>query len=373
MPFYRFWALTEHKQTITGMMIGNSINDIHENLRQFNQHPLKIKRLFHLSLARFNDIDRFELCHALSEMLKAGVTLVDALNALVIDQRDLKRRILCSTFAQKIHFGCGMHAFKQNEFFDETAFQTLLRAEQTGNLTIIFSTLADHYQARHNYRTELHRIIRYPIFLTTMLCILIGILSVLVLPNIEALTPPTSRGFAYTSFRWFSSHLEYVSSFLVGFIAILFLSKPLLYRIPIVSRAYMGQFWYNLSFCLHHEISLIEALGLAEKGLPTFFQKHITLTREKLLDGISLSDSFHSLPAHSQTRSSLITLAQKTGDVSGIIHHLAKIENNYVNNLIKKLLSWTQPLLILIMGLVVLWILQATIVPLYDSLAEFKD
>lgn len=373
MPFYRFWALTEHKQTITGVMIGNSTNDIHETLRQFSQHPLKVRRIFHLSLTRFNDIDRFELCHALAEMLKAGVTLLDALNALATDQRDLKRRILCSTFAQKIHFGCGMRAFQQNEFFDETSFQTLLRAEQTGNLTIIFSTLADHYQARHNYRTELHRIIRYPIFLAIMLCVLIGILSVLVLPNIEALTPPTSRGFAYTSFRWFSSHLEYVASFLVGFLAILFLSKPLLYRIPIVSRAYMGQFWHDLSFCLQHDISLIEALGLAEKGLPSFFQKYITFTREKLLDGVSLSESFDGLPARSQTRSSLITLAQKTGDVPGIIHHLSKIENNYINNLIKKLLSWTQPLLILIMGLVVLWILQATIVPLYDSLAEFKD
>ncbi|MDP4724992.1 MAG: type II secretion system F family protein [Alphaproteobacteria bacterium] len=373
MPFYRFWALTEHKQTITGVMIGNSANDIHETLRQFSQHPLKVRRIFHLSLTRFNDIDRFELCHALAEMLKAGVTLIDALNALATDQRDLRRRILCSTFAQKIHFGCGMHAFQQNEFFDGTSFQTLLRAEQTGNLTIIFSTLADHYQARHNYRTELHRIIRYPIFLVIMLCVLIGILSVLVLPNIEALTPPTSRGFAYTSFRWFSSHLEYVASFLVGFLAILLLSKPLLYRIPIISRAYMGQFWHDLSFCLQHDISLIEALGLAEKGLPSFFQKYITRTREKLLDGVSLSESFDGLPARSQTRSSLITLAQKTGDVPGIIHHLSKIENNYINNLIKKLLSWTQPLLILIMGLVVLWILQATIVPLYDSLAEFKD
>lgn len=373
MPFYRFWALNEHKQTISGLMMGNSANDIHETLDKFSQHPLKVKRLFHLSLSHFNDIDRFELCHALAEMLKAGITLIDALNALATDQRDLKRRILCSTFAQKIHFGCGMHAFRQDEFFDETAFQTLLRAEQTGNLSIIFSTLADHYQARHNYRAELQRIIRYPLFLSVMLCILISILSVLVLPNIEALTPPTSRGFAYTSFQWFSSHLEYVAGFLAGFITILFLSKPLLYRIPIVARAYMGQFWHDLSFCLHHDISLIDALGLAEKGLPTFFQKHTMLTREKLLNGNSLIESFHSLPAHSQTRSSLITLAQKTGDIAGIIHHLSKIENNYVNNLIKKLLSWTQPLLILIMGLVVLWILQATIVPLYDSLAEFKD
>ena len=373
MPFYRFWALNEHKQTITGMMIGNSINDIDETLRQFNQHPLKIRRIFHLSLTRFNDIDRFELCHALTEMLKAGVTLIDALNALSTDQRDLKRRILCSTFARKIHFGCGMHAFNQNEFFDETSFQTLLRAEQTGNLTAIFSTLAEHYQARHTYRTELHRIIRYPIFLATMLCVLIGILSTLVLPNIETLTPPSSRGFAYTSFRWFSSHLDQVVGFLAGLMLILFLSKALLYRIPIIARAYMGQFWHDLSFCLHHDIPLIEALGLIEKGLPTFFQEHTTLTREKLLNGISLSDSFHSLPAQSQTRSSLIMLAQKTGDVPGIIHHLSKIENNYINNLIKKLLSWTQPLLILIMGLVVLWILQATIVPLYDSLAEFKD
>lgn len=373
MPFYRFWALNEHKQTVSGMMVGTSANDIYETLQKFNQHPLKIKRLFYLSFSHFNDVDRFELCYALAEMLKAGLTLVEALNALVTDQRDIKRRILCSTFAQKIHFGCGMHAFKQNNFFDDTAFQTLLGAEQTGNLTAIFSALADHYQTRHNYRTELNRIIRYPLFLATMLCILISILSVCVLPNIEAFTPQNSRGFAYTSFRWFSSHLEYVAGFFVCFACILCICKPFLYRIPLISKAYMAQCWHNLAFCLHHDISLIEALLLVERSLPSYFQKHITHAREKLLAGNSLMNALDSLPAPSQTRSSLISLAQKTGDVAGTIQHLAKIENNYVKNLIKKLLSWTQPLLILIMGLVVIWILQATIVPLYESLAEFTD
>lgn len=373
MPFYRFWALNEHRQTITGMMIGTSINDIQETLQQFNQHPLKIKRQFYLSCSHFNDIDRFELCYALAEMLNAGVTLVDGLNALVKDQRDIKRRILCATFAQKIHFGYGMHAFGKNNFFDETALQALLRAEQTGNLSDIFSTLADHYQKRHTYQAELNRIIRYPLFLASMLCILIGILSVCVLPNIEAFTPQNSRGFAYKSFRWFSSHLEYVAGFFICFVSTLIVCKPFLYRIPIISKAYMAQYWHNLAFCLHHDISLIESLHLVEKSLPSYFQKQIAHAREKLVAGNSLTDALDSLPAPSQTRSSLIALAQKTGDVTGITQHLAKIENNYVNNLIKKLLSWTQPLLILIMGLVVLWILQATIVPLYESLAEFTD
>ncbi|MES2253267.1 MAG: type II secretion system F family protein [Pseudomonadota bacterium] len=373
MPFYRFWALNEHKQTISGMMIGSSADNIHKTLQQFNQRPLKVQRLLHLSFTRFTDIDRFEVCHALSELLKAGVTLVEALTALALDQRDIKRRILYSTFAQSMRFGCGMRSFKQNDFFDETAFQTLLHAEQTGNLGVIFATLADYYRTRHDYRSEIHRIIRYPVFLAITLLILIVILSTLVLPNLETLMPTTERGIAYTSFRWFSGNLDLIAILFIGFIVVMILCKPLVYRVPIVGRAQMGQFWNGLSFCLQQGIPLIESLALAEKTVPRFFQKDISSARMLLLNGASLSEAFQKLPAHTQTRSSLITLAQKTGDISGMIYHLAKMESRYINNLIKKLLSWTQPLLVLIMGLVVLWILQATIVPLYDSLAEFKD
>ena len=373
MPFYRFWALNEHKKTIKGMMMENSIEDVQKALCRFGQQPLNVKRVFYLSITPFNDIDRFEICHSLAELLKAGVTLNDALNALALDQQDHRRRILCATFAQRIHYGSGMHAFKHENFFDKTAFQTLLHAEQTGNLTTIFSTLSDYYHARHQYRNELLRTVRYPAFLAIMLCALMAILSTLVLPNLEPLIPPGSRGIAYTSFNWFANHLDLIACLIGVNIVLAIACKPFFYRIPIICRAQMGQFWNGLSFCLQQGIPLIESLELAEKTLPPFLQKNIAAAREDLLNGKNLNDAFQKLPSHSQTRSSLIDLAQKTGDINGIIQHLAKMENLHINNLIKKLLSWTQPLLVIIMGLIVLWILQATIVPLYDSLAEFKD
>jgi type II secretory pathway component PulF len=135
----------------------------------------------------------------------------------------------------------------------------------------------------------------------------------------------------------------------------------------------MCAFWSNLSFCLNHEIPLIEAIELSSKSLPAFLQNLIACVKNDISNGATLFDAFQKLPAPSQTRSSLILIAQKTGNVTEMIQHFANIEKKYINNLVKIFISWTQPTLILIMGLVVLWILQATIVPLYDSLAEFKD
>jgi type II secretory pathway component PulF len=373
MPFYRVWALDEHNQTHTNVTMGNSVGHVIENLTEFNRKPLKIRQLYHWSVFSFTDIDRFEICHSLSELLSAGITLGDALEALSIDQHNFRRRTLCSTFAERIRFGCGMNSFKQKEFFDETAFQTLLRAEQTGNLVVVFRTLSNYYQSRHDSRQELYQIIRYPIFLAITLCILITIISLLVLPNLETIVPLKSQGFAYTSFKWFGENVDFLGIALVFLGIGLILCKPFFYRIPLVGRIYMGKFWHDLGFCLKHNISLIEALDLTSKSQPLFFQKFIQMSLEKLLNGQSLLDALDTLPAHSQTRSSFLALAQKTGDIIGIIDHFSKIEEKFLNNLIKKLLSWTQPLLLFIMGLVVLWILQATIVPLYDNLAEFKD
>lgn len=373
MPFYHFWALNENKATTSGIIASKSKSDVFITLKKFNQNPLKIKRCLLLSTNRVTDMDRHEICLALSQLLKAGVTLTDALTSLSIDQTSLSRRAICFTFAEFIRFGYGIQAFNQTDFFDDAGFQTLLRAEKTSNLTLTFQTLAEYYKEKHEYHTEWQSIIRYPIFLIVMLCALISILSCFVLPNLESFIPDASKGIAYTSFKWLSNNLEFIGIFIAILIMIGVFCKPLLYRIPFICRIKMSPFWSNLSFCLNHEIPLIEAIELSAKSLPAFLQSSIARAKDEISNGATLFDSFRKLPASSQTRSSLILIAQKTGNVTEMIQHFANIEKKYINNLIKIFISWTQPALILIMGLVILWILQATIVPLYDSLAEFKD
>ncbi|MDP3371357.1 MAG: type II secretion system F family protein [Candidatus Paracaedibacteraceae bacterium] len=373
MPFYHFWALNENKTTTSGIIAGKSKNDVFITLKKFNQTPLKIKRYFFASTDRFSDMDRHEICLALSQLLKAGVTLTDALTTLSIDQATLSRRVICYTFAEFIRFGYGIQSFSETNFFDDTGFQTLLRAEKTSNLTLTFQTLSEYYKDKHEYTAEWKSIVRYPIFLMGMLCALIGILSCFVLPSLESFIPEASKGTAYTSFKWLSNNLEFIGISVAIFAAIGFFCKPLLYRIPVIRRIKMSPFWCNLSFCLNHNIPLIESIDLSARSLPTFLQPLIALVKNDIEAGATIFDSFQKLPAPSQTRASLILIAQKTGNVTEMIQHFANIERKYINNLIKIFISWTQPALILIMGLVVLWILQATIVPLYDSLAEFKD
>lgn len=373
MPFYRYLALDTYNKTIKGNINANSMTHAHEKLRHYNFRPLSVRRLYHIIYEKLTDFDRFEICLSIAELLKAGIPLAEALNAISHDQHKQKRRILCESFEQAIRFGDGMNAFTSPDFFDDVALLSLLHAEQTGDLSDIFTTLAHYYAKRFEMQNEWRRIIRYPIFLAIMLFILVGILGTFVLPNLETLIPKESQGFAFHSFKWFAKNITIIAMLLFLSALLMTLCRTLFYHIPIISRCRMSNFWESLSFCLAHDIPLLMALDLSKMNLPSFLQIHITRVHHHIHNGKNLIESFSLLPHLPRTFFSLISLAQKTGDITSMITHFSEMEATYKKNLIKKLMSWTQPLLILIMGTVVLWILNATIVPLYDNLAEFTS
>ena len=373
MPFYRYWALDVRNQTLKGELNADSDAHIQRKLKLYNLRPLSIKRMHILSCESFTDIDRFDICLSIAELLKAGVPLAEALKAIHHDQRTQKRRILCKSFEEGLRYGEGMNAFQSRDFFDDVALLSLLQAEKTGDLTHSFETLAHYYLKRHTLRNEWLRMIRYPIFLGIMLLILIGILGHFVLPNLEHLIPHPSRGIAFHSFRWFTQHLHILAACLFGLLSLTFFWRRFLYRIPIIYRCRMGAFWESLAFCLSHDIPLLSAIDLSKMNIPYSMRTPINTLYHYLHNGKSLSAAFTLIPHMPNTLYSLIALAEKTGDIIKIMIHFSKMEKTFKENLIKKLISWTQPLLILIMGLVVLWILNATIVPLYDSLADFTD
>ncbi len=373
MPFYRYWALDVHNRTIKAELNADNYGHLQRKLKLYNLRPLTVKRMYILSYESFTDIDRFDICLSIAELLKAGVPLAEALKDIYHDQRTQKRRILCKSFEEGLRHGEGMSAFKSHDFFDDVAHLSLLHAEKTGDLAHSFETLAHYYIKRHTLRNEWLRIIRYPIFLAVMLFILIGILGHFVLPNLEHLIPHTSRGIAFHSFQWFTQNLNLLTMSLLLLSVLIFLCRQFLYRIPIIYRCCMCTFWESLAFCLSHDIPLLMALDLSKMNIPYGIRPPIYNLYQHLQNGKMLSEAFALLPHMPNTLHSLIALAEKTGDITKIIMHFSEMKKKFKKNLIKKLISWTQPLLILIMGLVVLWILNATIVPLYDSLADFTD
>ena len=134
----------------------------------------------------------------------------------------------------------------------------------------------------------------------------------------------------------------------------------------------IGNFLQTLSILLGQKLDLLKSLEKAIDTVPNqLLQEKLSLVPDALRRGDSLSKAFRETSLFSPFALRLIQLGEESGNLESLLEKIAKIELKNILKYLYSLLAWTQPLLIIIIGLVMIWIVTATVVPLYDSLALF--
>ena len=370
MPFYNFWALNSKNATVCSTIVANSTEDARFRLVTYGFKPFTIQRCWLLFFYKVTDNDRIHLCTMLHDLMEAGLTLTEAMYAIARDKTKRGLHALYQTFADGLAFGLSTKAFAVKDFFDPIAFECLQRAEKTGNIKEALAMLAARYRTRQSLRESLFQSLRYPLVLFCVLVILCIVFSLTVLPQLNALS--TQENWALKSLRsllWVGPSIIAIC----GVIGLFFYRSPhFLLRFKLLKRLVLYRLWENLDFCLSNQLTLIESLTIVAQTQGPLL-RHIPLSmRQHLSRGQSLQAAFSLVPHDSTVITSLIETSSQTGRINEAVSKIYQLETKFKKNLLNNIMYWTQPLLIFIMGLGLLWILLAVLLPLYDGLAEIQ-
>ena len=66
----------------------------------------------------------------------------------------------------------------------------------------------------------------------------------------------------------------------------------------------------------------------------------------------------------------LLLIGEKTSQIAIYSDICAQTLKNHCQHKLKKILAWTGPILVSIMGIVMIWMVIAIVVPLYDQIAR---
>jgi type II secretory pathway component PulF len=265
----------------------------------------------------------------------------------------------------------GVQAFAGGGFFDAMAIAGFERAYSTGTLPDVLHSLSQLYDERYTHQQEWRRLLRYPALMGVVVIGIIGLLGAVVLPNLETFLPEASKGFAYHSFKYCFHNLHVLGAACLLLGGLLYLMRAKIIHIPVVMRLCLCPLWEHLSFSMTHKIALLDALGMSIHHVTPALKTNVLLVQQSIEKGHPIDVSFHQLPNLPVQIRSLLSIAQQTGEMDKMMTQISQIEKNFRKNLINCILFWTQPILTLIIGTVLLWILYATLIPLYDSFSEF--
>lgn len=337
-----------------------------------------------LSNAELNLITR-----QLATLFDAGLSVEQAFTALIEQSETLlQQQILAGVRAEVL---AGHSLAKSLDQFPNV-FPALYRAlvnagEQSGQLSRVLLRLADYLEARQLLLQKISLALIYPAVVTvTALCIVIGLMTyvvpqvVQVFQNSQQILPFLTRALIVLSdFIRHTGIYWLIALFVAVWMArrLLLIPKNLyafhnfLLRIPVLGRLTRtlnaARFASTLAILVGSRVPLLTALQAGADVVSNQpMKKALAETQRMVREGVPLSRALGASKLFPPLLVHMIASGESSGRLDEMLERAAKQQTSEVENRLATLTSLFEPVLILVMGVIVLLIVMAMLLPIFE-------
>jgi len=398
MGAYQYVALDPGGKEHRGVLEGDTPRHVRQLLRDQQLLPVEVveiegrerKSQRRFSLFRgVSGLDLAMLTRQLATLVKAGLPLEEAL--LAVSEHTEKPRlksIILGVRAKVLEghtLASGLDDFPHA--FPPVYRATVMAGEQAGQLDSVLERLADYTESRHGLRQKVVQAMVYPILLTGIALAIIIVMLIAVVPKVVGVfettgqeLPVMTRGLIAISNLVQNWWFLLVGGLGAAIAVVVRLRRHehirrrvhlWLLRMPIFGRVTRGlntaRFTRTLSILTASGVPALEALRISASVIANLpmraaVEEAAIRVREGGAIGRSLAQSklFPAISIH------LISSGEASGELDNMLERAANHQESEMDGLLAMMLSVLEPLLILIMGLVVLGIVMAILLPIFQ-------
>lgn len=393
MSAYQYLALKKTGQTTKGLIAADSERHARQLLREQGLIPTEISSVKKNHLTKRTDKlstqDLSLLTRQLATLLAAGIPIDESLRGVAEQSEKEKVHQLMIGVRSKVMEGYGL-AQAMSEYpsaFPELYRATVAAGEQTGRLDLILEKLADYTENQQKTKQKVQQALIYPSLMIIVSTGIICFLLAFVVPKIievfmnSGQTLPTMTrilihisGFI-KSYAW----VLIVSAILLGITFKQALKKPriglcwdqLLLKLPIaaylIKSINVARYIHTFSILFAAGVSVLETMRVSasllnNKIMRQAFDMATTRVREGTAIHLALKETHFLNPMATH----LIASGEKSGQLAVMMDRAALHLDNEVRRLIDTALTLLEPFVILLMGAVVLFIVLATLLPIFS-------
>ena len=398
MGAYEYSALTAKGAEKKGILEGESSRQIRQQLREQELTPLRVvevaqkekQRQTHQHFSRGVSVTALALMtRQLATLVRSGTPLAEALTT-VARQTDKPRlkSLLLAVRAQVLEgrsLADGLTLFPH--VFDELYIATVRAGEQSGYLDLVLERLADYTEVRQQTRQRVQLALLYPIILTVMALAVVTALLAFVVPEVVQVFESTGQALPWltraliTSSNFLNSYFIHIV-ILIALVVLIFnrLMKniefktrmhEMVLRLPVVGTLIRGmntaRLARTLSILSASNVPLLEGMHIAAQVLTNLpMRSAVEAAALRVREGSSLAQSLEQSGYFPPLLIQLISGGEASGELENMLEHAASSQERELQTIIATLFGLLEPLLILTMGAVVLVIVLAILLPIFD-------
>lgn len=326
----------------------------------------------------------------LSTYVKSGIPLLDSMEIL---SRQSKKKNIAMLY-RKIVFDLNRGVSfsdclaKQGKVFPKMLINMLKTSEMTGDLTGVLDDMAAYYKRQDSNRKQIINAMTYPSVLMVFAVAVLTFVITYVVPSFTSMYESTGSslpGITVTIINisnFVTGNWYYILGGIILVVTLFTLiyksstgfkyaTQSFLMHIPVVKDIIkynqLVTFTSTFSTLIKHDVFITDSMDILSKITENeVYKKIINNAIENLSKGNGVSVAFKGHWAFPETAYEMLLTGEKTGKLGEMMEHVSTYYQEEQTNIIARLKSLIEPVMIVLLAVIVGVILLAVVVPMFD-------
>jgi len=396
---FNYLARTKDGQIQKGVVEASSEEAVLSILQKYGLYVTALKKapkapIYARQIKIFGGVSEKDIVvftRQLSIMFKSKVPVVEALAAISrqLEKQEFKDTI--SKISGEVEGGTTLsNAFSLFPKLFSSFFISMLKSgEASGKLPEALDYLADHLEKEYNFKGKIRAAMIYPILVSFVFVAVVILLIYFVLPPLMDILKETSTQELPVTTKMIMAFSDFAKKWgwtvlvaLAGIIVFVlrykktpegkkFFDKNFL-KLPIIGqlmrKIYLARFAENISTLISGGIPIAKALEISGEVVGNDVYKEIIFrTRDQVRKGEMISSVLEQYPKEiSPLFVQMAVVGEKTGLLENAFLNIVNFYQKEVDRTIDSLIGLLEPLMLIVMGAGVAFLLVSVMLPIYQ-------
>lgn len=406
MPVYQYQGYRSDGGPATGIIDAENVKVARLKLRKEGVYPTDVveqgqtsgrtpattrtkpsRVIGRTSVLTANDLSL--LTRQFATLLVAGLPLVDALGVLV-DQAEKKPiKSLLADIREQVRGGKALSIVLEtyDKDFSPIYVHMVRAGEASGALDQILFRLAEFLEKQQALRTKVTNAMLYPVIMLIIGTVILFFLITFVVPKItqvfaqqkQALPWPTVA--LMSTSQVFSDYwMVLIGLVLAGIYGIRRFIRTerghmvvdrLTLKLPLIGdvarMVSISRLTSTLSTMLASGVQLLDALDVSKRVMNNrVLEETVESARQNIREGETIADPLKRSGEFPALVTHMIAVGEKSGEMEEMLRRVSHIYDGEVERVITRLTSLMEPIMILVMGVIVFFIVVAILLPIFE-------
>ena len=400
MAEFTYRAIAPDGKVVTGSQTAETEFEVEKHLAGINLELISIRQQrssFHYF--KKTTIDRREMinfCFYLEQLTQAGIPIVDALTDLKDSMDDCYLRDVVSGLNAKIGegqtFSEALGAFPR--IFGRSFVSLINAGEKSGELSYVLKDLSDSLKWQDELIAQTKKALTLPAFVAFVVFGVVFFLMVYLVPQMMSFV--NSMGH---ELPLHTQALVFVSDIFVNYwylilmtpiFVILVFSQLLKHNSgvrmwfdtfklkvwlvgPVLKKIILARFSNYLALLCNSGIPLLKSLEITETiSENKAIEQALVDVGQQIADGASLSYAFETVNLFPKLVIRMVNVGENTGDISHALKNVSYFYKRDVDDAIDRIQSLIEPIMTLVLGAIIGWVMLSVLGPVYDLISQIK-